>query len=101
MKLNANQEVFFNAIKKHSIVVDSGTWRSGKSFELCLFFILRMRKYPGIREFMGRKTLKSLRETTFLKFQEVLSEYFYLIENRDLSQIIILKPESLFCSISS
>ena len=83
MRLNANQKEFFDALKRNGIVVDSGTWRSGKSFELCLFLMLRMRKYPGIRQFIGRKTLKSLKETTFLKFQEVLTDHFYLVENRD------------------
>jgi len=80
---NDNQTVFFNTIADHDIVVDSGTWRSGKTFELCLFAILRMISYPGIREFIGRKTLKSIKETTFLKFQEVLTEHMGLIENKD------------------
>lgn len=74
---------FFDSIARNDIVVDSGTWRSGKSFELCLFLILRMKSYPGIREFLGRKTLKSLKETTFLKFQEILIDHFNLIEGRD------------------
>jgi len=42
-----------------------------------------MKDYPGVREFMGRKTLKSLKETTFLKFQEVLTDHFKLVEGRD------------------
>lgn len=75
IKLNKNQVEFFRALAKYDCVVDSGTWRSGKSFELTLYAAERMKKYPGIREFMGRKTLKSLRETTFLKFQEVLTEH--------------------------
>ena len=73
IELNDNQIPFFEAVSKNKIVVDSGTWRSGKSFELCLFAIQRMAKYHGIRQFMGRKTLTSLKETTFLKFQEVLT----------------------------
>lgn len=96
MKLNANQKQFFDSIKGYGIAVDSGTWRSGKSFELCLFLILRMRKYPGIRQFIGRKTLKSLKETTFLKFQEVLNDHFYLVENRDFWVKRSSSPEVIF-----
>jgi phage terminase large subunit len=83
IKLNDNQVHFFQQIARNDIVVDSGTWRSGKSFELCVFVKERMHKYPGIREFVGRKTLKSLKETTFLKFQEVLQMHYFLIEGRD------------------
>lgn len=102
IKLNDNQIPFFDAIAENDIVVDSGTWRSGKSFELCLFFIERMKKYPGIREFLGRKTLKSLKETTFLKFQEVLTDHLGLVEGRDFkvnrsSSPIITFPNGSVC----
>jgi len=100
--LNDNQVQFFQAIIKNDIVVDSGTWRSGKSFELCIFVIERMKKYAGIREFVGRKTLKSLKETTFLKFQEVLQVHYKLIEGRDYtvnrsSNPIIKFPNGSVC----
>ena len=99
--LNENQPAFFNALVDYDIVVDSGTWRSGKSFELCLFFIERMKKYPGIREFLGRKTLKSLRETTFLKFQELLADFYELKEDIDYSvnrsSLIITFPNGSTC----
>ena len=85
IQLNENQENFFNSIKSHKTICDSGTWRSGKSFQLCLFMILRMMKYDGIREFIGRKTLASLKETTFLKFQEILSEHMGMQEGIDFS----------------
>lgn len=83
IKLNDNQKPFFEKIEQYDIVVDSGTWRSGKSFELCLFMILRMKKYPGIREFLGRLTLKSIMETTFNTFLEILTEKFKLVQGRD------------------
>jgi len=60
-----------------------------------------MRKYPGIREFLGRKTLKSLKETTFLKFQEVLIDHFKLIENRDFFVKRSSSPEIIFTNNSS
>jgi len=85
IKLNENQVKFFAELPKYDVLVDSGTWRSGKSFELCLFGIERMKKYPGIREFVGRKTLKSLKETTFLKFIELLTDHYKLFEGRDFS----------------
>ncbi|MCD4651822.1 MAG: hypothetical protein K8S56_08570, partial [Candidatus Cloacimonetes bacterium] len=81
--LNLNQVNFFRQLARNDIVVDSGTWRSGKSFELCLFAILRMKTYPGIREFIGRKELVSLRETTFLKFLELLENHLHLSDTKD------------------
>ena len=73
IKLNKNQVNFFTNLPHYETIIDCGTWRSGKSYESCLWIAMRMKKYPGIREFIGRKTLKSLRETTFRKFQEVLT----------------------------
>ena len=100
--LNQNQVQFFKEIAKNDIIVDSGTWRSGKSFELCLFLIERMKKYPGIREFLGRKTLTSLKKTTFLKFQEVLQVHLKLVEGVDYkvnrsSDPIIEFPNKSIC----
>jgi len=102
IKLNDNQPAFFDALVDHDVVVDSGTWRSGKSFELCVFIKERMHKYAGIREFMGRKTLKSLKETTFLKFQEVLTDHYKLQEDTDYkvnrsSNPIITFPNGSIC----
>lgn len=96
MKLNANQREFFYKLNEYDILVDSGTWRSGKSFELCLFAILRMKVYPGIREFVGRKELSALRETTFLKFQELLTDFFHLTQGRDYDVKISPRPEINF-----
>jgi len=71
--LNDNQVRFFRTARDYDIVVDSGTWRSGKSFELCLFAILRMNKYPGITEFFGRRRLQWIVDTTLRKFLEILA----------------------------
>jgi hypothetical protein len=101
IRLNRNQRAFFEAARTHDIVVDSGAWRSGKSFELCLFAILRMKKYPGIAEFIGRKELASLRETTFLKFREILVEFLHLREGVDFNIKLSPKPEISFPNGSS
>jgi hypothetical protein len=93
IRLNRNQQRFFEALHTHDIVVDSGTWRSGKSFELCLFSILRMKKYPGVAQFIGRRELTALRETTFLKFQELLTDFFGLHEGTDYTVKLSPKPE--------
>ncbi len=96
IELNRNQIVFFNSIMSYDIVVDSGTWRSGKSFGLCLFAILRMKKYPGIRQFIGRKEMSSLKETTFLKFLEILTEFFKLTEKTDFKVVTTPRPQITF-----
>ena len=96
IKLNDNQIPFFEAVRDYDVVVDSGTWRSGKSFELCIFAIERMKKYSGINEFMGRKTLKSLRETTFLKFQEVLTDHKGLKSGIDFKVVKSPSPKIIF-----
>lgn len=83
ISLNRNQRKFFDTLTKYETVVDCGDWRAGKSFELCLFAAERMKKYPGITEFMGRETLTSLKQTTFLKFQELLRDHYKLSEGRD------------------
>ena len=96
IQLNKNQVLFFESIKEYDIVVDSGTWRSGKSFGLCLFAILRMKKYPGIRQFIGRKEMSSLKETTFLKFLEILTEFFMLTEKKDFKVVTTPRPQISF-----
>ncbi len=96
IQLNRNQIVFFNSISNYDIVVDSGTWRSGKSFGLCLFAILRMKKYPGIRQFIGRKEMSSLKETTFLKFLEILTVFFNLTEKTDFKVVTTPRPQITF-----
>lgn len=95
MQLNDNQIPFFDAIAKNDTVIDSGTWRSGKSFELCLFMILRMIEYDRIREFLGRRTLKSVMETTFITFKEILTDHFNLKQDYDF-KVKLSPPEIRF-----
>jgi len=81
--LNQNQINDMAALAKYGVVLNSGTVRSGFSFDECLFIHLRLMKYPGIRQFIGRKTLKSLKITTFLKYQEILTNFLHYREGRE------------------
>jgi len=85
IKLNKNQINDFIAISKKDLVLDTGTVRSGGSYFLCTHCHLSAEKYKGINNFIGRKTLKSLKETTFLKYIEILTNFFHYVEGRDFT----------------
>ena len=57
--------------KKTSQIIFGGGAGSAKSFLGCYWLLKNCLKYPGTRWLMGRKKLKTLKETTFNSFLEV------------------------------
>lgn len=66
MNLSDKQELAWNLLEDPQVTeLDyGGAAGGGKSLLFCLWMTVRCRKYPGIREGIGRKEIKRLKETT-------------------------------------
>jgi len=56
-------------------ILYGGGANGGKSWIGCLWLIMLCLKYPGTRYFIGRESLKKIRESTFITFQKVCKYY--------------------------
>lgn len=56
-------------------ILAGGSAGGGKSFTIACWLVSSCLRYPGIRAIVGRKTLKSLKESTWLTIMEVLEQW--------------------------
>jgi len=77
LKLSSKQKEAFNLLrdKKTTELFYGGGAGGGKSYLGCIWLVFSCLAYPGTRWLMGRARLKSLKESTFLSFLEVLKDW--------------------------
>ena len=56
-------------------ILAGGSAGGGKTFTIACWLISSCLRFPGIRAIVGRKTLKSLKESTWLTIMEVLEQW--------------------------
>lgn len=66
MKVSTKQREGLALLNDPSVIelLVGGAAGGAKTFLLCLMAVLRCRDYPGAREFIGRRTAKSIRQST-------------------------------------
>lgn len=61
--------------KEHEVILAGGAAGGGKSYLGCVFIITQCLQYDDIRAVIGRKTLKSLKESTANTLFSLLKEW--------------------------
>ena len=92
--ISKKQRQVLNLIEDPTVIelLIGGSAGGAKTYSICLGITILAKKYPGIKMFVGRKTLKSLRQSTIStllgKVHPVLNigddDFHYSSQNQEL-----------------
>ena len=77
LRFSEKQQILWDVLHndKHELILSGGSSGGGKSFTACVWLITSCLAYEDVRYVLGRKTLKSLKESTLNTLLGLLNKW--------------------------